>query len=204
MSCWSERTRRSCAGPACSTTRLYGEGWVVRARPARTEDPVRLLESASAIVQRLQERIRALHIRCWPATPDLEMYEIGIECSAILTKLNEEIAARPAGEAILLVTDDPTSPIEMVRWSDQTGHPVLAHRKERTLHHFLVRKEAEPKPRRRPGSAGGSRRLTSRSGSGSGFPTRSRNRRSCGRRGTRAGTSERTRCGSSARRSGSR
>ncbi|HXQ78793.1 MAG: sulfurtransferase TusA family protein [Thermoplasmata archaeon] len=129
----------------------YGDGWVVRVRPARTEDPSRLLESAGAIAQRLQERIRALHIRCWPATPDLEMYEIGIECSAILTKLNEEIAARPAGEAILLVTDDPTSPIEMVRWSDQTGHPVLAHRKEGTLHHFLVRKEAEPKPRRRPG-----------------------------------------------------
>lgn len=129
----------------------YGEGWVIRARPARAGDPGRLLESAGAIVQRLQERIRTQHIRCWPATPDLEMYEIGIECSAILTKLNEEIAARPAGEAILLVTDDPTSPIEMVRWSDQTGHPVLAHRKEGTLYHFLVRKEAEPKPRRRPG-----------------------------------------------------
>jgi len=65
-------------------------------------------------------------------------------------KLNEELAARAPGDAILLVTDDPTSPIEMVRWSDQTGHPVLAHRKEGTLHHFLVRKEADPKPRRRP------------------------------------------------------
>jgi glycine cleavage system H protein len=129
----------------------YADGWVVRVRPARVEDPGRLLESAAAIAERLQARIRAQHIRCWPATPDLEMYEIGIECSAILTKLNEEIAARPAGEAILLVTDDPTSPIEMVRWSDQTGHPVLAHRREGTLHHFLVRKEAEPKPRRRPG-----------------------------------------------------
>lgn len=128
----------------------YDEGWVVRVRPVRREDPGRLLESASAIARRLDERIRAQRIRCWPATPDLELYEIGIECSAVLTKLNEELAGRAAGDAILLVTDDPTSPIEMVRWSDQTGHPVLAHRKEGDLHFFLVRKEAEPKPRRRP------------------------------------------------------
>jgi glycine cleavage system H protein len=129
----------------------YGEGWVVRVRAAQSDDPGRLLESASAIATRLDERIRSQRIRCWPATPDLELYEIGLECSAVLTKLNEELAARPVGESILLVTDDPTSPIEMIRWSDQTGYPLLAHRKEGTLHQFLVRKVAEPKPRRRPG-----------------------------------------------------
>jgi glycine cleavage system H protein len=127
----------------------YGDGWVVRVRPHRPEDPRQLLESAAAVAQRLDERVRAQRIRCWPVTPDLELYEIGLECSAVLTKLNEELAARPSGESILLVTDDPTSPIEMVRWSDQTGYPVLAHRKEGTLHHFLVRKVAEPKPRLR-------------------------------------------------------
>jgi len=129
----------------------YGEGWVVRVRPVRPDDPGRILETAAAIAQRLEERVVRLRIHCWPATPDLELYEIGLECSAVLTKLNEELAVRSAGEAILLVTDDPTSPIEMVRWSDQTGHPVLAHRRDGNLHHFLVRKEAEPKPRRRPG-----------------------------------------------------
>jgi len=129
----------------------YDDGWVVRVRPVRPDDPGRLLETASRIAQRLEERIRVRRIRCWPATPDIELYEIGLECSAVLTKLNEELATRPAGEVVLLVTDDPTSPIEMVRWSDQTGHPVLAHRREGTLHQFVVRKEAEPKPRRRPG-----------------------------------------------------
>jgi glycine cleavage system H protein len=128
----------------------YTDGWVVRVRPERSGDPERLLATASAIAHQLEERIRAQRIRCWPATPDLELYEVGVECSAVLTRLNEELAARANGEAILLVTDDPTSPIEMVRWSDQTGHPVLAYRREDTLHHFLVRKEAEPKPRRRP------------------------------------------------------
>jgi glycine cleavage system H protein len=129
----------------------YGEGWVVRVRAVRLEDPGRLLETASAISSRLEERIRAQRIRCWPLTPELEMVEIGLECSAVLARLNEELTRRVAGEAILLVTDDPTSPIEMVRWSDQTGHAVLAHRREGTLHHFLVRKEPHPVPRVRGG-----------------------------------------------------
>jgi glycine cleavage system H protein len=129
----------------------YGDGWVVRVRAVDPGEPARALETAAAISARLAERIRVQRIRCWPVTPDLEMFEIGLECSAVLTKLNEELARRPAGDAILLVTDDPTSPIEMVRWSDQTGHRVLAHRTEGSLHHFLVRKEAHPVPRVRGG-----------------------------------------------------
>ena len=127
----------------------YTDGWVARLRPVNPDAPVRRLETASAIAHRLEEQIRVRRIRCWPLTPELELIEIGLECSAVLTKLNEEVARRAPGEAILLVTDDPTSPIEMVRWSDQTGHPVLAHRSEGPLHQFLVGKEANPVPRRR-------------------------------------------------------
>jgi glycine cleavage system H protein len=125
----------------------YGEGWVVRVRPTRPEEVTRYLEPAARVAARLEERIRTRRIRCWPATPDLELFEIGIECSAVLTLVNEELARRPAGTHLLLVTDDPTSPIEMVRWSDQTGHSVLAHRSEGNLQQFLVRKEAHPEPR---------------------------------------------------------
>jgi glycine cleavage system H protein len=123
----------------------YDTGWIARIRPERLDGPP--LESAGAIRERLLERIHAQRIRCWPATPDLQMYEIGLECSAILTQLNEELSTRPAGTAILLVTDDPTSPIEMERWSDQTGHALLARRREGNLHQFLVRKEEHPVPR---------------------------------------------------------
>jgi len=129
----------------------YGEGWVIRVRPVRADEPKERLEPAAAIAARLEERIRTQRIRCWPTTPDLELYEIGLECSAVLTKLNEELGGREPGTAVLLVTDDPTSPIEMIRWSDQTGHALLAHRQEANLHQFLVRKEAHPVPRRRPG-----------------------------------------------------
>jgi glycine cleavage system H protein len=129
----------------------YGDGWLVRVRPERPEEVPRYLSTAPEVADRLREQIRARRIRCWPATPDVELFEIGIECSAVLTMLNEELARRPAGTSVLLVTDDPTSPIEMVRWSDQTGYPVLAHRAEGALHQYLVRKEAHPTPRHRAG-----------------------------------------------------
>jgi glycine cleavage system H protein len=130
----------------------YDAGWVVRVRPVRPEEAERRLETARGVAARLEERIRRQRIRCWPQTPDLEMFEIGLECSAVLAQLNEELSRRPAGTAVRLVTDDPLSPVEMVRWSDQTGHALLAHRREGDLHEFLVRKEADPRPRRRPGA----------------------------------------------------
>jgi glycine cleavage system H protein len=146
-----ERNRSIVERPRLLNDAPYDDGWVVRIRPVEDQYPPRGLETAAAIVDRLAERIRRQRIRCWPQTPDVQLYEIGVECSAVLTMLNEELRDRPAGQAVLLVTDDPTSPIEMERWSDQTGHRLLAHRREAELHQFLVRKEPHPVPRRRPG-----------------------------------------------------
>lgn len=131
----------------------YSEGWVARIQLTAPTELFPTLEAAPQIRERIAERIRRLHIHCLPASPDVELYEIGSECSAVLAHLSEEIGRRAPGEVVLLVTDDPTAPIEMVRWSDRTGHPVLAHRSEGPLHRFLVRREAEPQPRGRPPTA---------------------------------------------------
>ena len=127
----------------------YDRGWVVRIVPDDPDEAARTLPTAEAARAALAERIRELHVRCFPATPDAELYEIGAECSAILARLDEEVARRAPEEVVLLVTDDPTSPIELVRWSDRTGHAVLHHRAEGNLHQFLIRREADPRPRRR-------------------------------------------------------
>ena len=124
----------------------YGRGWIARLRADGADLPP-ALETAEAIRGRLAAWIAKEHVRCWPQTPDVRMFEIGVECSAILAQLNEELARRPAGTAVLLVTDDPTASIEMERWSDQTGHALLARRREGTLLEFLVRKEEHPVPR---------------------------------------------------------
>lgn len=128
----------------------YELGWVVRVAPVDPDEAERRLESAAAVRPRLLDRIRELKIRCYPAVPDVELYEIGVECQAILARVDEELDRRAPDEVILLVTDDPTAPIEMVRWSDRTGHAVLHHRVEGNLHHFLLRRERVPIPRPRP------------------------------------------------------
>lgn len=126
----------------------YGAGWVVRILP-QGPAPIALpttAESAEAIA----DQIRSRRVRCYAALPDLEVYEIGAECRAILARLDEELARRAVGEVVLLVVDDPTAPIEMERWSDRTGYPILERRTADGLLHFLVRKVADPRPRRRP------------------------------------------------------
>jgi glycine cleavage system H protein len=136
------------ARPKLINDRPYDEGWIVRVALDDPEAARRELETAPAIRDRLAERIRSRRIRCLPAVADAEMFEIGAECQAILVRLDEEIARRAPGEVIHLVTDDPTAPVEMVRWTDRTGHTVLDHRTEGSLHHFLVRREAHPTPAR--------------------------------------------------------
>jgi glycine cleavage system H protein len=126
----------------------YDDGWVVRVRPA---DPgaVRTLLDSAAVAELVREKVRTMRIHCLPAAPDVEMFEIGAECQAILVRLDEELLPRPVDDVVHLVTDDPTAPIEMVRWSDRSGYPVLHQWAEGNLRHFLVRKVADPKPRRR-------------------------------------------------------
>jgi len=127
----------------------YEAGWFARIAPSVPAALAQQLAPAPQAREAIRRKVLELRIRCYPASPDLEVYEIGAECSAILARLDDELARRSPGEVLLLVTDDPTSPIGMVRWSDRSGHSVLHHHREENLHHFLVRREADPKPRRR-------------------------------------------------------
>lgn len=127
----------------------YGDGWFARLRPENWRDDRTALRSAAAAHDLLTSQIAALRIRCFAAFPDYEMYEIGVECSAVLVKLNELMARIDAGEVVHIVSDDATAPVEMAQWTEQTGHPVVDARREGNLFHYLVRKA-----------------LTSRSGSG--------------------------------------
>ncbi len=134
----------------------YEAGWVVRLRFRSPVAAAPGLASAADAREAMQRKIAEWKVHCYPAVPDQELYEIGAECQAVLARLDAALRQRPPGDVTLLVTDDATSPIEMVRWADRTGHSVLHHRREGNLHHFLVRREAAPVPRRRraDGSAG--------------------------------------------------
>jgi glycine cleavage system H lipoate-binding protein/TusA-related sulfurtransferase len=117
----------------------YTEGWLVKIEPSDIRD-LKVLETIENCHNKMSIAIQKLRVRCFAAFPDHEMFEIGVECSATLAKLDELIEKLPAGEVIHLVSDDPTADLEMLRWSEQKGQSLLETRNEGNLFHFIVKK----------------------------------------------------------------
>jgi SirA-like protein. len=84
--------------------------------------------------------IEKLHVRCFSAFPDYEMFEIGVECAATLTKLDELIGKIDVGNIVHVVSDDTSADLEMIRWSEEREQNLLEFRKEGNLYHFIVKK----------------------------------------------------------------
>jgi glycine cleavage system H lipoate-binding protein/TusA-related sulfurtransferase len=117
----------------------YAEGWFVKIELSDMED-LKALETIENCHDKMSLAIQKLRVRCFAAFPDHEMFEIGVECSATLAKLDELIEKIPAGEVIHLVSDDPTADLEMLRWSEERGQSLLEMRNEGNLFHFIVKK----------------------------------------------------------------
>ncbi len=128
------------ASPKLLSEKPYAEGWFARLRPRAWERDRASLRPAAEARETLAAQIAALHVHCFAAFPDVELVEIGTECSAVLAKLDDALAHAAEGEVVHLVSDDWTAPAEMVNWSQRTGFPVIEERKEGNLYHFLVRK----------------------------------------------------------------
>jgi glycine cleavage system H protein len=125
--------------PKLANDSPYTEGWLVKIEPSYRGD-MRALETIENCHDKMSLAIQKLRVRCFAAFPDHEMFEIGVECSATLAKLDELIEKLPAGEVIHLVSDDPTADLEMLRWSEQKAQSLLEIRKEGNLFHFIVKK----------------------------------------------------------------
>ena len=118
----------------------YEGGWISRLKPSNLDTHSRLMSRPDSARQQLAQKIAQLHVRCFKAFPDREMYEIGTECSAVLAHLSEQLSSLPLSEVVHLVSDDPTAYVEMVAWTDRTGQELVDWRKEGKLWHFIVRK----------------------------------------------------------------
>ena len=135
-----EINERIAAVPRILNNSAYDEGWIVRLKLSSMQSEKKELSSVEKIVPLLRERIAEFHVRCFKLFPDHEMYEIGSECTAVLARLNELIDKVAVGDAIHIVSDEPTAYVEMVAWSDRTGHELVEWRREGNLFHFVVRK----------------------------------------------------------------
>jgi glycine cleavage system H protein len=126
--------------PKLANDAPYTDGWFVRIETSKLSEELESLSRATDVKERLQRIIRELRVRCFKAYPDHEMWEIGVECAAVLVRLNELISRSALGDVIHVVSDDVTADIEMERWAIDTGQSVLESRKEDGLTHFIVQR----------------------------------------------------------------
>jgi len=124
--------------PKLINREAYGDGWFVLLEYSGGPSALRTLSAASGLIQ---ARLKELGVRCFAEFPDFEMFEIGVECSAVLVKLNDLLATSPPRTVVHLVSDDPTADVEMERWRLQTGNLVLGSSREENLYHFVVKKK---------------------------------------------------------------
>ncbi len=117
----------------------YGSGWFVEVKLSDPKELL-LLRGLPDAREQISSRLQELRVHCFAEFPDHEMFEIGVECSAVLVRLNELLDQSPIGTVVHIVSDDNTALVEMERWSDQTGNSVLESRKEGNLYHFITKK----------------------------------------------------------------
>lgn len=124
----------------------YNEGWFVKIKIQNSDsaidselnsDCLKFIDECHDEIKRIMEK---LHVRCFSAFPDYEMFEIGVECAATLTKLDELIGKINMGNVVHVVSDDTSADLEMIRWSEERGQDLLESRKEGNLFHFIVKK----------------------------------------------------------------
>jgi glycine cleavage system H lipoate-binding protein/TusA-related sulfurtransferase len=118
----------------------YDLGWFAEITWASDKTNLDSLIRPEKAVEKIQEQIRSLHVRCFAAFPDYEMWEVGVECAAVLVRLNELLERCKVNDIVHVVSDDPTADIEMERWVDESGQAILESRKEGNLVHFIVKK----------------------------------------------------------------
>ncbi len=114
----------------------YDEGWLAIIQPI--EDTSRYMYNCDE--DKIREKINFYNIKCFKMIPDIYLYEIGTECSAVIAKLNEMFSRLNYNDVVLIVSDDPTAYVEMVRWTDQTKNKLIDYRKENDLWFFLIKK----------------------------------------------------------------
>ena len=118
----------------------YGEGWFAEIR-VEDDGELRTLGRLPQLEHRIAELLEERHVHCFAAFPDFQIVDTGVECQAVLAKLNDLMEKSTPGTVVHVVSDDSSAEIEMQRWSDQTGNSILDVQKEGKIFHYIVRKE---------------------------------------------------------------
>ena len=118
----------------------YGEAWFAEIG-VKDNGELGALGRLPQVKHRIAELLRERHVHCFAAFPDFEIVDTGVECQAVLAKLNDLLGRSTPGTVVHVVSDDGSAEIEMQRWSDQTGNSIVDIQKEGKIFHYIVRKE---------------------------------------------------------------
>jgi len=118
----------------------YGEAWFAEIG-VKDNGELGALGRLPQAERRIAELLKERHVHCFAAFPDFEIVDTGVECQAVLAKLNDLLGRSTPGTVVHVVSDDSSAEIEMQRWSDQTGNSVVEVQKEGRIFHYIVRKE---------------------------------------------------------------
>jgi glycine cleavage system H protein len=124
----------------------YLDGWIAKMEHVDRDlsslsETYTSLMKANQATLKLEERINELKVHCFSRVPDDELHAVGLECSTTLVNLNELLKTRPVGTIVHIVSDDPLSDIEMIRWADQTKNELIETKIEGKIYHFIVEKK---------------------------------------------------------------
>jgi glycine cleavage system H protein len=141
-----ELNRKLADNPSMLNGSPYLDGWVAKVEYVKdthsvfSSDGNSLLKGVEAL-SKLENRIKELRVHCFKKLPDDELLAVGLECAATLANLNELLKTRPVGTIVHVVSDDPLSDIEMIRWADRTKNELIETKIEDNLFHFIVEKK---------------------------------------------------------------
>ena len=129
------------ANPKLANDFPYENGWLIKMETnGISPSDMSGLKNVEDCQEEIKSIMEKLHVRCFAAFPDHQMFEIGIECAATLTKLGELLSKIQLGDVVHLVSDDNSADLEMIRWTEDNGQDLLEIRKEGNLFHFIVKK----------------------------------------------------------------
>lgn len=127
-----------------------GSGWIAK---ILLEDPkdTNSLKTINECMDEISYLLKKFNVKCFKIFPDHHLYEIGTECSATLAKLDDYINKHmEIGQTIHLVSDDPTSDLELVRWTEEKKQQLVEiimeknnidlDDKKNYLFHILIKK----------------------------------------------------------------
>ena len=127
--------------PAMANDYPYSRGWFVKIVFSSSQEQAhKSLKDPKDSIDKIELKIRELGVRCFKVFPDYEMWEIGVECAAVLSRLDDIMERCHVGDVVHVVSDDRFADIEIARWADETGQALLETRQEDQLMHFIVKK----------------------------------------------------------------